>query len=68
MRTGSSKALHRSCTSVIWCLRWAASSVKRAEHIFPEADEVRALLSREGFEQVKVSTIAKQIKFPSLLD
>jgi hypothetical protein len=68
MRTGSSKALHRSCTSAIWCLRWAASSIKRAEHIFPEADEVRALLSREGFEQVKVSTIAKQITFPSLLD
>jgi ubiquinone/menaquinone biosynthesis C-methylase UbiE len=45
-----------------------ASNIKRAEHVFPEADELRALLSREGFEQVKVSTIAKRITFPSLLD
>ena len=28
----------------------------------------QSLLSREGFEQVKVSTIAEQITFPSLLD
>jgi ubiquinone/menaquinone biosynthesis C-methylase UbiE len=50
------------------CLGPNASSIKRAEHIFPEADEVAALMSREGFEQVNVSTIAKWITFPSVLD
>ena len=50
------------------CLGPDASKIKRAEHIFPDANEVRALLSGAGFERVDVSTIAKQIAFPSLLD
>jgi SAM-dependent methyltransferase len=49
------------------CLGPNASSIKRAEHIFREGDEVRALMSREGFEQIQVSTIVKRITFPSVL-
>ena len=45
-----------------------ASRIKRAEHIFPVADEVGALMTREGFERVNVSTITKRITFPSVLD
>jgi ubiquinone/menaquinone biosynthesis C-methylase UbiE len=45
-----------------------ASRIKRAEHIFPVADEVDLLMSREGFDQVNVTTVNKQITFPSVLD
>ena len=45
-----------------------ASSIKRSEHIFSEADQVRALMSAQGFQYVQVSTVAKQITFPSVLD
>lgn len=50
------------------CLGPNASSIKRAEHIFPDAREIEALISRAGFEQINISSIAKQITFPSLLD
>jgi len=45
-----------------------ASRIKRAEHIFPLADEVGALMTREGFEHGTVSTVTKRITFPSVLD
>ena len=45
-----------------------ASRIKRGEHIFPVADEVGALMTSEGFEQVIVSTVTKRITFPSVLD
>jgi ubiquinone/menaquinone biosynthesis C-methylase UbiE len=45
-----------------------ASTIKRAEHIFPVPDEVGALMGREGFEQVIVETVTKRITFPSVLD
>jgi ubiquinone/menaquinone biosynthesis C-methylase UbiE len=50
------------------CVGPNASSIKRAEHIFPDAGEVRSLISAAGFERIDVRTIAKQISFPSLLD
>jgi ubiquinone/menaquinone biosynthesis C-methylase UbiE len=45
-----------------------ASTTKRAEHIFPDAEQVKALLATERFEQVDVKTVVKQITFPSVLD
>jgi ubiquinone/menaquinone biosynthesis C-methylase UbiE len=45
-----------------------ASKIKRGEHIFPVANDVRALLADQGFQQISVSTVAKQITFPSVLD
>ncbi|MEK1854015.1 MAG: class I SAM-dependent methyltransferase [Phyllobacterium sp.] len=45
-----------------------ASRIKRAEHIFPQADEVGALMTQEGFDQVDVKTVTKRITFPSVLD
>jgi hypothetical protein len=45
-----------------------ASRIKRSEHIFPLADEVGALMAREGFEHVNVSTVTKKITFPSVVD
>jgi hypothetical protein len=51
-----------------WQLDGSASRIKRAEHIFPVADEVGALMIREGFEHVNVSTVTKCISFPSVLD
>jgi ubiquinone/menaquinone biosynthesis C-methylase UbiE len=45
-----------------------ASKVKRAEHIFPIANDVQALLGDQGFQQISVSTVAKEITFPSVLD
>lgn len=50
------------------CLGTDASSIKRAEHIFSEANEVEDLMSRAGFEQIKITTVAVQITFPSILD
>jgi ubiquinone/menaquinone biosynthesis C-methylase UbiE len=46
----------------------AASATKRAEHMFRDADEVGALLAKEGFQQVVVQTVSKRIDFPSVLD
>jgi SAM-dependent methyltransferase len=45
-----------------------ASRTKRAEHIFPDPEEVKSLLEEAGFEDVEVMTVTKQIKFPSMLD
>jgi hypothetical protein len=45
-----------------------ASRTKRAEHIFPDPEQVRSLLEEAGFEDVEVTTVTKQIKFPSMLD
>ena len=45
-----------------------ASRIKRSEHCFREAGEVGALMTKEGFEQVEVSTVTKRISFPSVLD
>jgi ubiquinone/menaquinone biosynthesis C-methylase UbiE len=45
-----------------------ASKIKRAEHIFPDADELRALVTKAGFEQIDVTTVTKRITFPSVLD
>jgi ubiquinone/menaquinone biosynthesis C-methylase UbiE len=50
------------------CLGRNASSIKRAEHIFSKATEVEELMSNGGFEQIKVTTVAVQITFPSVLD
>ena len=50
------------------CLGPDASKIKRAEHIFPEADPIRALLANEGFVQIEVNTVTQQITFPSVLD
>jgi len=50
------------------CLGRGASSIKRAEHIFSKPTEVEDLMSRAGFEQIKVTTVAVQITFPSVLD
>ena len=45
-----------------------ASKIKRAEHIFREADQVRILLANEGFVQFEIKTVTQQITFPSVLD
>ena len=45
-----------------------ASRTKRAEHIFPDSEEVRSLLEGAGFGDVDVATVTKQINFPSMLD
>lgn len=45
-----------------------ASKIKRAEHIFPLADEVAGLMAKEGFQQISVHTVTKRITFPSVLD
>jgi ubiquinone/menaquinone biosynthesis C-methylase UbiE len=50
------------------CLGTGASSIKRAEHIFTKPTEVEDLMSRAGFEQIKITTVAVQITFPSVLD
>jgi ubiquinone/menaquinone biosynthesis C-methylase UbiE len=50
------------------CLGPNASSIKRAEHVFTEADEVRALISEAGFDSIVVTTVSKWITFPSVLD
>lgn len=45
-----------------------ASKIKRAEHLFSDQQEVRTLLTDAGFQRVDVSTVTKQITFPSVLD
>jgi SAM-dependent methyltransferase len=46
----------------------SASRTKRAEHIFPDPEEVKSLISEAGFRNVDVATVTKQIEFPSMLD
>jgi SAM-dependent methyltransferase len=55
----------RLCDTLI---RPNASRIKRAEHIFQTADEVRLLLDAAGFHEARISTVTKQITFPSVLD
>jgi ubiquinone/menaquinone biosynthesis C-methylase UbiE len=45
-----------------------ASQIKRTEHIFAAAEEVSELMTKEGFEQIEISTVTKYITFPSVLD
>jgi ubiquinone/menaquinone biosynthesis C-methylase UbiE len=45
-----------------------ASKIKRSEHLFSDPQEVRMLLSEAGFERLEISTVTKQISFPSSLD
>ena len=45
-----------------------ASKTKRAEHMFAEAQELGSLLTDAGFDRVDVTTVAKRITFPSVLD
>lgn len=45
-----------------------ASKIKRGEHLFADPRQVEALLTDAGFAQVDVSTVTKQITFPSVLD
>src|SRR5205823_4529361 len=45
-----------------------ASKIKRAEHMFPVADEVGALMAGAGFEEIELTTVTKCITFPSVLD
>jgi SAM-dependent methyltransferase len=45
-----------------------ASATKRAEHMFRDADEVETLLTKEGFQEVVVTTVTQRISFPSVLD
>jgi ubiquinone/menaquinone biosynthesis C-methylase UbiE len=50
------------------CLGSDASRTKRAEHIFPAADGLGALMARAGFESISLNTVTKVITFPSVLD
>jgi ubiquinone/menaquinone biosynthesis C-methylase UbiE len=45
-----------------------ASSTKRAEHVFADADELATLVGAAGFGQVQVVTVTQRITFPSVLD
>jgi ubiquinone/menaquinone biosynthesis C-methylase UbiE len=45
-----------------------ASSIKRAEHVFASADEVGRLIAEQGFDEVKVHTVTKNISFPSVME
>jgi ubiquinone/menaquinone biosynthesis C-methylase UbiE len=49
------------------CLGPDASKIKRAEHLFSNPKQVQTLLTDAGFDRVEVSTVAKQITFPSVL-
>jgi ubiquinone/menaquinone biosynthesis C-methylase UbiE len=51
-----------------WRLGPEASRTKRAEHVFPDPDEVKSLVEAAGFRAVSVTTVTKQISFPSMLD
>jgi ubiquinone/menaquinone biosynthesis C-methylase UbiE len=46
----------------------AASRIKRGEHSFNLAEELRDLLTNAGFAKVEVQTVVQQIAFPSVLD
>jgi len=45
-----------------------SSRTKRAEHVFPDPDEVKSLMEGAGFSDVNVAAVTKQINFPSMLD
>ncbi|HEX4891673.1 MAG TPA: methyltransferase domain-containing protein [Hyphomicrobiaceae bacterium] len=45
-----------------------ASRIKRAEHVFTDPDELAGLLSDQGFDNITIAAVTKQITFPSLLD
>lgn len=45
-----------------------ASNTKRAEHIFSEAEELRAMISGAGFDQVEIHTVNQQVTFPSVFN
>jgi hypothetical protein len=45
----------------------SASMIKRAEHFFADA-QLGSLLTDAGFDRVDVTTVAKRITFPSVLD
>jgi SAM-dependent methyltransferase len=45
-----------------------ASSTKRAEHVFCDADELSILIAKQGFEDVIVSTVTTTISLPSIED
>ena len=61
-------AAHAFVRALDKCLGPDASTIKRAEHVFPIADEVGALMAKAGLQQIKVSTVTKRITFPSVLD
>jgi ubiquinone/menaquinone biosynthesis C-methylase UbiE len=61
-------AAHAFVRALDKCLGPDASRIKRAEHIFPVADEVGAAMAKEGFQQISVNTVTKRITFPSVLD
>jgi SAM-dependent methyltransferase len=45
-----------------------ASTTKRMEHIFRDADELSILIARQGFEDVTISTVITAIGLPSVED
>ena len=61
-------AAHAFATALDRRLGPGASKIKRAEHVFPAADDLGALLASVGFERIKLSTVTQQITFPSVLD
>jgi hypothetical protein len=61
-------AAHAFARALDTLIRPNASRIKRAEHIFQTADEVRLLLDAAGFHEARISTVTKQITFPSVLD
>ena len=61
-------AANAFATALDQCLGPGASAIKRAEHIFPEAREIRALLTEAGFAQVAIDTVTQHITFPSVFD
>jgi ubiquinone/menaquinone biosynthesis C-methylase UbiE len=61
-------AAHAFATALDRCLGPDASKIKRAEHVFPAADDLGALLAAAGFERITLSTVTQHITFPSALD
>ena len=45
-----------------------ASRIKRGEHAFNEADQLKALLTDADFRRIDVHTVVQNIVFPSVLD
>lgn len=45
-----------------------ASKIKRSEHAFSDASQLKILMTESGFEQVNVHTVSKRITLPSVLD
>jgi ubiquinone/menaquinone biosynthesis C-methylase UbiE len=44
-----------------------ASTIKRSEHAFAEADQLRALMTGAGLVRVEIHTVTQRITFPSVL-